>query len=226
MKKFILEYISIIGYIITGLVFSVAVFMLFINFYHYKEVNESYVKNTDSISVYEKNKPKFEEIKNNISVFNANNFKTNPNNLSLMSSKARIDMCLSKYESSSINKIFEKKVITAKDDYDLLTNYQSDIINDCIVMQVYGFDIPGTSYDKVKPFITTNSKMLMDDMDYVKRSLQNNSTYQFGSNFDKVNVFDLTRDSYTKIEASYNDSVDLLLELSRWFKNFVLGGAV
>ena len=37
MKKVLLEYASMIGYTVTGLVFGVAFFLLFINFYHSQE---------------------------------------------------------------------------------------------------------------------------------------------------------------------------------------------
>lgn len=224
MKKFLLDYINLIGYVVTILVFSIAVFVLLVNFYHYKDVNTVYTKPSDSKSAYESNKSKIEEIKDNVSVYNPNDFKSNPNNLVYMNVKSRLDQCVDKYTVSDVNKIFDKKVITVKDDYDLLTAYQNDIINGCIIMNIYSMDIPKESFQSVKPFITSNSKLLMNDTDYVKRTLQNNSSYSFGTKFDKTNVFDLTRDSYTRIESSYNFSVDFVLEVSRWFKNFITGG--
>ena len=40
MKKLLLEYTNIIGYTIVGLVFGLSFFLLFINFYHAKELSE------------------------------------------------------------------------------------------------------------------------------------------------------------------------------------------
>lgn len=225
MKKFLVEYISIIGYVVTGLVFSLAIFVLLINFYHYKDVNEAYTKAGSAVSPYTANKSKIDEIKSNSNVYDPNNFKSSPNNLAYMNIKSKLDQCVNSYESSSINKIFDKKTISVKDDYDLLTNYQNDIVNNCIVLNIYSIDLPGTSYEAIKPFVDSNSKMIMNDTEYVKKSIQNNSSYQFSTNYAKTNVFDLTRDSYTKISSSYNSSVDLVLEVSRWFKNYITGGA-
>ena len=39
MKKLLVEYAKIFGYTFTGLIFGLAFFLLFINFYHYKEIN-------------------------------------------------------------------------------------------------------------------------------------------------------------------------------------------
>ncbi len=224
MKKFLIEYIKVIGYVVTGLVFSIAIFVLLVNFYHYKDVNEVYYRGDNAVSAYEKNKGNLEEIKANSNSFDANKFKNNPNSFRLMSIKSNLDMCISKFEETDANKYFAKKNITIKDDYELLSKYQADIVNDCIVMDIYSISLPGTSYDSIKPFVDQNSRMLVNDLDFVKRSIQNNSSYQFSTNYDKTNIFDLTRDSYTKIVSSYDSSVNLVLEVSRWFKSYVNGG--
>ena len=39
MKKILFEYINIFAYVIVGLAFGFSFFLLFLNFYHYKEVN-------------------------------------------------------------------------------------------------------------------------------------------------------------------------------------------
>ena len=44
MKKVLFEYSNTMAYILTGFVFGISFFLLFINFYHYKDVNEIYVK--------------------------------------------------------------------------------------------------------------------------------------------------------------------------------------
>ena len=230
MKKIFIEYINIIGYAITGLVFGLSFFLLFINFYHNKEIAEVYVKNDDYVDVYTKNKDKIEQVKKNISTFNANNYRGEVDQATLMNIKAKLDMCVSKYESTDANKIFTKKEINLQDDYDLLGYYQSDIVNDCVTLQLYSITVPNNtvrlgSFNQIKPFINISSKILMYDLDYVKRNLQTSSTYSFSSDYDKANIFNMTRDSYTRIESSYDSSLNLLLEVSEWFKK-VIGGEV
>ena len=219
MKKFLIEYVSIIGYSVTGLIFGLAFFLILFNFYHAKEVSETYVKNENYVDVY---------TRNNIAGFDANNFRGHPAQTDLLSMKSRIDMCVSSFETSKANDIFTKKEVSVLDVYNLLTHYQSDIVNDCVTMQLYSLkNYTGSlaSFESVRPFIENNAMVLTNDLDYVKRSLQNNSSFGFSSEYDKINIFNLTRDSYTRIENSYQNSVNLLVNVSEWFKKAV-GGAV
>lgn len=228
MKKFLIEYVSIIGYAVTGLIFGLAFFLILFNFYHAKEVSETYIKNDNFVDVYTRNKGLLEQVKNNIAGFDANNFRGHPAQTDLLSMKSRIDMCISSFENSKANDIFTKKEVSVLDVYNLLTYYQSDIVNDCVTMQLYSLkNYTGNlaSFEAVRPFIENNAMVLTNDLDYVKRSLQNNSSFGFSSEYDKINIFNLTRDSYTRIENSYQNSVNLLVNVSEWFKKAV-GGAV
>ncbi len=225
MKKFILEYVNIIGYVITGLIFSLAVFILFINFYHYKEVAITYNKGDSYMNTYNKSKETIQSIKNDLSVYDPNAYHGGADNTTLMQIHGRLNLCVSAFENSKVNDILQKQVVGIKDVYSFSTLYQSEILNDCVVMQIYsinGSNIP--SYNAIKPYIDLDVKSLLSDLNYTKKNLQNNSSYQFTSDFDRVNVFDITRDSYTNIEASYNRSLELVKLLSQWFKNTVQGG--
>lgn len=230
MKKFFIEYINIIGYTITGLVFGLSFFILLLNFYHSREIADVYVKNSDFVDVYTKNKDKIEQIRTNISSFNANNYRGEVDQLTLMNIKSKLDMCISKYETTDANKIFTKKEVGIQDVYDLLGEYQTDIINDCITLQIYSINVNNNtsrlkSFSTIKPFIDSNAKMLMSDLDYVKRNLQTTSAYSFSSNYDKTNIFQMSRDSYARIESSYENSLNLVLTVSEWFKG-VIGGYI
>lgn len=225
MKKFILEYVNIIGYVITGLIFSLAVFILFINFYHYKEVAITYNKGDSYMNTYNTSKETIQSIKNDLSVYDPNAYHGVADNTTLMQIHGRLNLCVSAFENSKVNDILQKQVVGIKDVYSFSTLYQSEILNDCVVMQIYsinGSNIP--SYNAIKPYIDLDVKSLLSDLNYTKKNLQNNSSYQFTSDFDRVNVFDITRDSYTNIEASYNRSLELVKLLSQWFKNTVQGG--
>lgn len=230
MKKILIEYVNIIGYVVTGLIFGLACFILFLNLYHSKEVADRYVKNDNYVDVYTKNKDKLEQIKKNANSFNPNQFRGDIDQINLMSVKANLDMCVSKYEDTQANQIFTKKELGIQDVYQLLEYYQSDIVNDCITLQIYSIrssnnSVKMKSFNTIQPFVQTTSKMLMSDLDYMKRNLQNNSSYSFSSDYDKINIFNMTRDSYTKIEASYQNSIDLVYEVSEWFRK-VVGGEI
>ncbi len=231
MKKLLIEYINIVGYIITGLVFALSCFILFVNLYHGKEVSNEFVKSEGYIDVYTKNKEKIEKIKNNASSFNPNFYRGEVDQTDLIAIKSKLDMCASKYEQTKANKIFVKEKINIQDVYQLLNFYQSDIVNDCVTLQIYSMNISSNSarvqsFHYMKPYIVINSKVLMNDLSYVKRVLQNNSSYQFSSDYDKINIFNMTRDSYTKIESSYQNSIDLVYTVSEWFNQIIRGNGL
>lgn len=230
MKKFLIEYINTIGYVLTGLIFGFACFLLFLNLYHSKEVANQYVKVDTAVDVYTKNQDKINQIKKNAASFNSNQYRGSADQLSLLSVKSNLDMCVAKFQQTEANALFAKKEISVLDVYQLLNYYQSDIVNDCITLQIYSISSSGNStkmklFDTVQPFVQMNSKMLMNDLNYVKRVLQSNSSYFFSSDYDKVNVFHMIRDSYTRIEASYQYAVDLVYEVSEWFRK-VVGGEI
>lgn len=228
MKKLIIEYINIVGYIVTGLVFALSCFILFINFYHSKEVSNEFVKSEGYVDVYTKNKEKIEEMKNSVASFDPNHYRGTLDQADLIKINSKINMCVSKYEQTEANKIFAKEKINIRDVYQLLTLYQSDIINDCITLQMYSMNVSSgsgsvQSFNQIKPYIEMNSRVLMNDLSYVKRVLQNNSSYQFSSDYDKINIFNMTRDSYTRIEMSYQNSIDLVYSVSQWFNQILRG---
>lgn len=228
MKKLLIEYVNIVGYIITGLVFALACFILFINLYHNKEVSNEFVKSDSYVDVYTKNKEKIAEMKNSIASFDPNNYRGNIDQLDLISINSKLNICVSKYEETEANKIFVKEKVNVRDVYQLLNLYQSDIINDCITLQIYSMNVSSNSdrlqsFNQIKPYVEMNSKFLMNDLNYVKRVLQNNSSYQFSSDYDKINIFNMTRDSYTMIEASYQNSIDLVYSVSQWFNQILRG---
>lgn len=229
MKRFFAEYFSILGYVMTGLLFALATFLLFVNFYHYKEVNTPYVKSDGYVGAYEKNKDKIETIRNNISVYNTSSYRGGVDSYVLLGVKSGLEICADKYDKTEANKIFAKKTITVADDYKLLGYLQSDIINDCVVLHIYSLSVSDdlnnlASYQVAKPFVDFGTKSLINDADYVKRILQSNSNYRFSSDYSRSSIFEVTRDSYTRLESTYTNSLDLVVAFSEWFKKAVEGG--
>lgn len=228
MKKFIVEYIDIVGYVATGIIFGIAFFIILFNFYHAKEVSATFDKGDNYVNVYDENKSTLEKIKSNIAVFDANNYRDNNFQTDLIAIKSKIEMCINSFEKTKANEIFTKKEVSVLDVYNLLSYYQTDIVNDCITVQLYslrGYNgrLNSTSFEIIKPYIDSNAELLSNDLDYVKRNLQNNSSFAFSSDYDKINVFNLARESYTRIETSYKNSISLLLNVSEWFRKYVGG---
>ena len=60
--------------------------------------------------------------------------------------------------------------------------------------------------------------------DYIQNNIENSDHYYFTTDSNKDNFFDLVKDSYTTTMKEYQDSLDLLVEISNWYRNVVLGG--
>ena len=60
--------------------------------------------------------------------------------------------------------------------------------------------------------------------DYIQSNIENSDHYYFSTETNKANFFNLVDDSYSDVMNSYQNSLDLLVEVSNWYRNVVLGG--
>ena len=222
MKKLLIEYCNIIAYSITGIVFGFSFFLLFINFYHYKDVNTTYKKQDSDFKINQILKTKLEKINDNANSFNPNVYKGSENIYSLSSIKSRLSICVSKINNDELTKILDKKVIDIKDVYDMQQFYQINIANECLVKQLYEvstlsdkFQISGLS--NVSPFMEDNINNLIKSSDYLQRVIKNNSSYYFSSNSNKIDLYDQTKDSYYALLNNYTEAVDFIYDVSLWY---------
>ena len=222
MKKLLIEYCNIIAYSITGIVFGFSFFLLFINFYHYKDVNTTYKKQDSDFKINQILKTKLEKINDNANSFNQNVYKGSENIYSLSSVKSRLNICVSKINNDELTKILDKKVIDIKDVYDMQQFYQINIANECLVKQLYEvstlsdkFQISGLS--NVSPFMEDNINNLIKSSDYLQKVIKNNSSYYFSSNSNKIDLYDQTKDSYYALLNNYTEAVDFIYDVSLWY---------
>ncbi len=222
MKKLLIEYCNIIAYSITGIVFGFSFFLLFINFYHYKDVNTTYKKQDSDFKINQILKTKLEKINDNANSFNPNVYKGSENIYSLSSIKSRLNICVSKINNDELTKILDKKVIDIKDVYDMQQFYQINIANECLVKQLYEvstlsdkFQISGLS--NVSPFMEDNINNLIKSSDYLQKVIKNNSSYYFSSNSNKIDLYDQTKDSYYALLNNYTEAVDFIYDVSLWY---------
>ena len=217
-----IEYCNIIAYSITGIVFGFSFFLLFINFYHYKDVNTTYKKQDSDFKINQILKTKLEKINDNANSFNPNVYKGSENIYSLSSIKSRLNICVSKINNDELTKILDKKVIDIKDVYDMQQFYQINIANECLVKQLYEvstlsdkFQISGLS--NVSLFMEDNINNLIKSSDYLQRVIKNNSSYYFSSNSNKIDLYDQTKDSYYALLNNYTEAVDFIYDVSLWY---------
>ena len=115
MKKILLEYANMFAYAITGLVFGLSFFLLFINFYHMQElsltVDVTALNDTNKASI----QSKIETIKNNISVYDQSTYTGNLNIYALNNAKLKLESCVEVFERDEMMKYLELDQIGIKD---------------------------------------------------------------------------------------------------------------
>ena len=229
MKEALLEYANTFAYTITGLIFGLAFFLLFINFYHMQELAEtvdvSSYNDTNKVSV----ESKIETIRNNISVYNQSTYTGSLNIYGLNTIKLKLEDCLEIIESEDMMKYFELDEIGIKDSYNFTLDFKNKILNDCLVMQVKSMINTDTvamlpNFNIIKPYVDLNLDTLLDSTNYVQSNIENSDHYYFSTETNKANFFNLVDDSYSDVMNSYQNSLDLLVEVSNWYRNVVLGG--
>ena len=80
------------------------------------------------------------------------------------------------------------------------------------------------NFNIIKPYVELNLDTLLDSTNYVQSNIENSDHYYFSTETNKANFFNLVDDSYSDVMNSYQNSLDLLVEISNWYRNVVLGG--
>lgn len=228
MKKLFIEYFNIIGFAITGIIFGFSFFLIFINFYHYKDVNSTYIKQDSDNKINQEMKNKLEKINQNISSFDPNTYQGTNDVYSLASIKSRLQMCVTKINTEEFDSILNKKEINIKDIYDMQQFYQIIISNECLVKQLYEITnttenskIKINSLNDIAPFLEDNIEELIKSTDYLQKVIKNNSSYSFSSNSSKMDLYDQTKDSYYALLNQYSSSIDYIYDISVWYKGVI-----
>lgn len=229
MKKILLEYASMLAFTVTGLIFGLSFFLLFINFYHMEELAET----VDVASYNDTNKASIEtkinQIKNNISVYEQSNYRGSLNIYGLNTVKSRLENCVEIIESDDMMKYFDLDQIGINDSYNFTIDFRNRILNDCLVMQVTSIINTDTveslpNFSLIKPYIQIDLNNLLNSYNYVQNNIENSDHYYFTTETNKTNFFDLTEDSYTETMNNYQSALDLLVEISNWYRYTVIGG--
>ena len=229
MKKILLEYASMLAFTITGLVFGLSFFLLFINFYHMEELAET----VDIASYNDTNKASIEnkinQIKNNISVYEQSNYQGSLNIYGLNTVKSRLENCVEIIESDDMMNYFDLDQIGINDSYNFTLDFRNKILNDCLVMQVTSMINTDTveslpNFNLIKPYIQIDLDNLLNSYNYVQNNIENSDHYYFTTENNKTNFFDLVEDSYTETMNNYQSTLDLIVEISNWYRYTVIGG--
>ncbi len=229
MKKILLEYINVFAYAVVGIVFGFSFFLLFINFYHYKEINETINVKEEMENYKQKTEEKLTKITANISLYQQNTYNGKNNIYDMNSIQIKLNSCVKSFESEEYKNLVNKENIEIKDVYKLGKFYQNTILNDCVVLQLSSLADESSSYSitslsTIRPFLKTNINQLLSSNGYITSSLENADNYYFTNDISKSSIFFLAKDSYSAINKNYQNTLDFLVEISKWYKSEVVGG--
>ena len=229
MKKILFEYINIFAYVIVGLVFGFSFFLLFLNFYHYKEVNTKVNISANAVDNREKTTEKLNKIKTNASLYQQSTYNGKNNIYDMNAIQIKLNSCVKIFESEEYNNLANKETVELKDVYKLGKFYQNKVLNDCIVMQINSLAEENSSFSiaslsAIRPFLKTNINQLLTSNGYITSILENADNYYFTNDISKSSIFFLAKDSYSAINKNYQNTLDFLVEISEWYKSEVVGG--
>ena len=126
-------------------------------------------------------------------------------------------------------KYFELGEIGINDSYNFSLDFKNKILNDCLVMQIkslFNTDTVATlpNFYIIKPYVDLDLDTLLGSTDYIQSNIENSDHYYFSTDNNKTNFFDLTEDSYSSVMNNYQNSLDLMVEISNWYRSIVIGG--
>ena len=126
-------------------------------------------------------------------------------------------------------KYFKLDKIGVEDSYNFSIDFKNRILNDCLVMQIKSIFNTDTvaslpNFSIIRPFADLGIDTLLGTTDYIQSNIENSDHYYFSTTNNKINFFDLAEDSYADVMNSYQSSLDLMVEVSNWYRNVVIGG--
>lgn len=228
MIKNFKQYFVILGNALIGIAFGYCCFYLILNIYHYQEIrrvayidfdNDIAIKDVDSILA---------NIDANINKFDHENYKGTLSYNTALDMEKRLRVCTDSFRNKTFNELRSKKDISIVDVYNFSESFSNNVLNDCIVYQLYDLSLEGTINDN---YFVENRKLLrayMDDLlqenSYLNTDLESNSAYFYNTDLLSAMVKNNTRDGFYEVLASYRRALKYVELISDWYQSRV-GGA-
>lgn len=227
--EFFKQYLKIINYTLIGLVFAFTSFYLLANGYHYLELRKDYHVEFNSQPLVTSFENKIKTVNDNISKFNANTYQGSIPVNKMQVFYHNLKTCNDKFSNETIKNMKDKDKITIIDVYKLRESYENDILNGCIVNNLYWLttinsDTFNSRYlldnkDMIQLYINS----LLDETSYLKKDLINNSSYFFNTSIASSSIKDNTRDGFYEVMGAYNKAASFVEYVSNWYKDEVEG---
>ena len=221
---FLKKYLKIISYICTGLVFVFASFYILANLYHYYELRKDYISSFNSQDLTLEIDSTLSNVQANINLYDSKTYKGNVSASNMLMVKQKLSNCIMAFNNETVNNLRTKNRITIIDVYNLRESYENDILNQCVVNNLYWLASIDESFGSTYLLNNKNiTKLYMDTLltsstAYLKKDLLNNSSYYYNTAISSSSVKDNTRDGFYEVMDAYNRVAKLVLYVSEWYK--------
>ncbi len=221
---FLKQYLKIISYICTGLVFVFASFYILANLYHYYELRKDYISSFNSQDLTLEIDSTLSNVQANINLYDSKTYKGNVSASNMLMVKQKLSNCIMAFNNETVNNLRTKNRITIIDVYNLRESYENDILNQCVVNNLYWLASIDESFGSTYLLNNKNiTKLYMDTLltsstAYLKKDLLNNSSYYYNTAISSSSVKDNTRDGFYEVMDAYNRVAKLVLYVSEWYK--------
>ena len=128
-------------------------FLLFINIYHYNEVNYIYEKDDEEMLVVDELKKEITSISLKLADVNLENYTCNTNYSLLVDANDRINKCVSILNSEKLYSSLDKREMDVSDIYEFQEAYENSVVDECLVKQLYGIVDLGDASDIMNNFV-------------------------------------------------------------------------
>lgn len=215
------DFCKTFGNSILGLIFGLSFFLLFLNFYHYREVNQVYVKQDTDTLIYHGMKDKLQKIDE---ISNPNQvYQGSSDFMSMSQIQSRLNLCVQKIDVEEFDHLLTKKKISISDVYQIQQFYQSEIADECMVKQFYDLIFSDSNssvsgMDELRPFLENEINTFIKSTDYVQKNIKSNSSYFFSSDNSKATIYDPLKDSYYTLLNDYQNAIDFLYDIALWYQ--------
>lgn len=223
MRTMFQNYFKTIGMALVGLAFGFAFFYLFLNLYHYQEIRRTTYFDASADASYLQLEETLVRIENNISSIQKSG---NNSGINVVFVETGLKSCVNNFRNEEILALKEKKQLDIVDVYNLYNDYENKILNDCIVTKISSILFDNDKYEDLdyKKILKYYRDDLLQDTSYLKKDLNNNSTYHFSTDSTSITVKNGVRDSFYEVLSAYNRAAKFLEIVSEWYSS-ELGGA-
>ena len=227
--EFLKQYVRIINYALMGLAFGFGCFYILLNCYHYLEIRKDYSVDFSNQLIIKDISNKMNTVNQNISNFNTNKYKGNIPNNKMMAIYQNLKSCINSFNNETYTGVLNKDKVSIIDVYELRESYENDILNTCIVNNLYWTtSLDSNSFNS--SYLVNNKDMmklyvdtLLNETSYLKKDLLNNSSYFFNTSVASSSIKDNTEDGFYEVMSSYNKAAGFVQFVSDWFRNEVEG---